>query len=112
MKMIGVAILGVLLGLSVPWVMVRVARSHDATDWADEQSQVRQDAVNPVQPEAPTAAGPAAVPPTPPEAGPATAPALAVLPPPQPAPPQAGTEQPKTHTMTIYNGSQVTRVTF
>jgi hypothetical protein len=50
-----------------------------------------------------TGGGPA----EPASAGPGAAPALSALPPPQP-----GAKQPKTHTVTIYNGSQVTRTTF
>jgi cell division protein FtsN len=75
----------------------------DLRKWAEEQARARQEEINQGQWGSPAAAQPAAVTPNPPMAGPA---------PPALPPPQPGAKQPKTHTVTIYNGSQVTRTTF
>jgi hypothetical protein len=73
--------------------------------WAADQASARQEEINQAQPAAPEAARPAAIPPNQPMAGPAQV--LA-------APPAAaaGAKQPKTYTVAINNGSQVTRTTF
>ena len=79
----------------------------DRENWAAEQANARQEAINNGEWGAPAAARPAAVPPNQPAAGPGAAPALSAPPPPQP-----GAKQPKTYTVTIDHGGQVTRTTF
>jgi hypothetical protein len=81
--------------------------SQDMQKWAEEQAKARQEAINRGEWGSPAAAQPAAVPPNQPLARPEAAPALSALPPPQP-----GAKQPKTYTVTINNGNQVTRTTF
>ena len=68
------------------WLAQAQRDREDLAKWAAEQGRLRQEEMNQVQP----AARPAAVPPNRPLAA----------------------DQPKTHTMTIYNSDQVTRVTF
>ena len=68
------------------WLAQAQRDREDLAKWAAEQGRLRQEEMNQVQP----AARPAAVPPNRPLAA----------------------DQPRTHTMTIYNSDQVTRVTF
>jgi hypothetical protein len=75
--------------------------------WADEQARARQEEINQGGWGPPAAAPPAAPPPKQQVVRPAADAAFPALPPPQP-----GAKEPKTYTMTIYNGSQVTRTTF
>ena len=75
--------------------------------WAEEQAKARQEEINQGGWGVAGSSTTAAVPPKQQVVRPAAAPAPPALPPPQP-----GAKQPKTYTVTIYNGSQVTRTTF
>jgi hypothetical protein len=126
-------IFGILFGLGLLWIIVPYARSDDATDWLAQAQRDReqaqkeredwykqqdqaqkdrdewqrlqawQEAANQAPLRVPAAAGPKVVPPNPPLAIKVAAPARPVL------RPQPGE---KTLTITIYNGSQVTRTTY
>ena len=75
--------------------------SQDWQKWADEQNKARQDEMNQwwIARTGTTGGGPAE--PASAGGGPGAA-----------RPPQPTAKQPKTHTVTIYNGNQVTRKTF